>query len=162
MVSQTWAKSRRITEGVTFRMESSLLEDLRKEADHREISLNTYANQIFKQHMEWHFGAAKAGWMPIQREVLKMIIERTSDEEVRALADHIATHQMQEVILMLRREYDFDSFLDVMEAWLRISQIPYNHKCDEDRHIFVIQHDLGKKWKIIPICLNSGILIENW
>lgn len=55
---------------------------------------------------------------------------------------------MQEFILLLRREYDFASFLDVMEAWMKVSQFPFNHRNNEDKHLFVIQHELGKKWSL--------------
>lgn len=141
-------KQKKVTEGVSFRLGKDILDELRREAEQRQISLNTFANQIFRQYMDWHFSAAKAGWIPIQREMLRKLIEKTSDDEIKGLADHIAKNQMQDVILLLRRKYDFASFLDVMEAWLKVSQIPYNHRSDEDRHTFVIQHDLGKKWSI--------------
>ncbi len=96
--------------------------------------------------MDWHFSAAKAGWVPVQREMLRRMIDETTDEKIRGLADYAARNQMQDLVLLLRREYDLASFLDVMEAWLKVSQFPYNHSSNNGKHIIVIQHDLGKKW----------------
>jgi hypothetical protein len=141
-------KQKKVTEGVSFRLGKELLEELRHEADVRQVSLNTLANQIFRQYIDWHTSAAKAGWIPMQKEMIRKVIEKINDDEVKELADHISKNQMQDVILLLRRQYDFASFLDVMEAWLKVSQMPYNHKSEEDKHIFVIQHDMGRKWSL--------------
>jgi hypothetical protein len=142
----TLEKGKKITEGVSFRLGKSLLNELRREAEQRQISLNTFASQILAQYMNWHFNAPKTGWIPIQREMLRKLMDNTGDEEIRTLADYIARNPMQELILLLRREYDFATFLDVMEAWLKVSQFPYNHSNIDEKHVFVIQHDLGHKW----------------
>lgn len=129
-------------------MGKDLLNELRREAENRQISLNTLANQMFKQFIDWHFSAAKAGWIPAQREMLRKLINKYSDEESRELGKYVADFQMPDLILLLRRQYDFDSFLDVMEALLKVSQFPYNHSENDGKHVFVIQHDLGKKWSL--------------
>lgn len=141
-------REKKITEGVSFRLGKDLLDELRLEAEQKQISLNTFANQIFRQFMDWHLSAAKAGWVPVQREMLRSMIDKSSDEDIVMLAENIARTQMPEFILLLRREYDFASFLDVMEAWMKVSQFPYNHRNNDDKHLFVIQHELGKKWSL--------------
>lgn len=141
-------REKKISEGLSLRIGKDLLRELRREAGQRQISLNTFANQIFQQYMNWHFSAAKAGWIPIQRKMLRKMFDQTADGKIKALADYVAKNQIQDLILLLRREYDFGSFLDVMEAWLEVSQFPYNHSNSDGKHVFVIQHDMGKKWSI--------------
>lgn len=136
------------SESVTFRLGKELLNELRREAENRQVSLNTLANQMFKQFIDWHFSAAKAGWIPAQREMLRKLINKCSEEEAKELGRYIADFQMPDLILLLRRQYDFASFLDVMEALLKVSQFPYNHSENDGKHFFVIQHDLGKKWSL--------------
>ena len=43
-------KNRGATEGVTFRIPSTVLRQLKDESEIKRISLNTLANQIFKEH----------------------------------------------------------------------------------------------------------------
>lgn len=143
------AKDKKISsESVTFRLGKDVLNELRREAENRQVSLNTLANQMFKQFIDWHFSAAKAGWIPAQREMLKKLLSKYSDEEAKELGKYVAEFQMPDLILLLRRQYDFASFLDVMEALLRVSHFPYDHTENDGKHFFVIQHDLGKKWSL--------------
>ncbi len=41
------------TRSVTFRLDSSVIDELQAEADNREISLNVLVNQILKRYSEW-------------------------------------------------------------------------------------------------------------
>jgi hypothetical protein len=153
-------KAKKDTESVTFRLNKHLLSELRREADNKQITLNNFASQIFRQFMSWHFSAAKAGWIPVQREMLRRMIDKATDEEVNELAVYMAKSHMPDLILLLRREYDFASFLDVMEACLKVSQFPYNHNDSEGRHVFVIQHELGRKWSLYMAQLFRSVCEE--
>ena len=53
-------KNRVATEGVTFRIPTTILNPLKDESEIKRISLNTLANQIFKEHLEWHSQAFHA------------------------------------------------------------------------------------------------------
>ena len=53
------------TATMTFRIDEDILNKLRTESEHRETSLNTFVNQIFKRYVEWDMFESKVGMIPI-------------------------------------------------------------------------------------------------
>jgi hypothetical protein len=63
----------------------------------------------------------------------------------------VAKTANKDSILLLKKEYTIKSALDFLETWIKISGYPYRHEQDnngQNRHLYVIQHDMGKKWSI--------------
>jgi hypothetical protein len=58
------------------------------------------------------------------------------------------------------REYTIKSGLDFIEYWIKISGYPYRHEESENRHAYVIQHDMGKKWSIYLASLYQFLFDE--
>ena len=54
---------------MTFRIEEDVLNKLRKESEHRETSLNTFVNQIFRLYVEWDMFESKVGMVPYQNQL---------------------------------------------------------------------------------------------
>jgi hypothetical protein len=50
--------------------------------------------------------------------------------------------------LQLRGKYDFETFVDIFDSWLRATGFPHRHDKDSEnnRHNFIIQHDMGRKY----------------
>lgn len=142
------AEDKKQTESVTFRLSRDLLRELRRESEQNQTSLNTLASQVFRQYVGWHFSAGKAGWIPMHKGLLAMMIDKLTKEEIEKAA-LVSRDDIKDLIMLLRREYDFSSFLDVIEAWLTVCQFPYNHTVEiNGKHAFVIAHNLGEKWSL--------------
>ncbi|MGH9912790.1 MAG: hypothetical protein ACRD4W_10125, partial [Nitrososphaeraceae archaeon] len=62
------------TEGVTFRLPSDNLEQLCKEAETRQISVNTLVNQIVNEHLDWHLYAAQAKLYYVPKPFISRIL----------------------------------------------------------------------------------------
>ena len=45
---------KRLIESITLRIDKSILDELRNEAEQKMESLNTLSNQILKSHVVWH------------------------------------------------------------------------------------------------------------
>lgn len=54
------------TEGITFRIPSSSINQLREESKKKQISLNMLVNQIIREHLDWHTFAAPADYFIFQ------------------------------------------------------------------------------------------------
>jgi predicted HicB family RNase H-like nuclease len=54
LVKPAAASTKPSTKGVTFRLSTEKLEQLRRAADARNISSNTLFNQILKAYLDWH------------------------------------------------------------------------------------------------------------
>jgi hypothetical protein len=136
------------TETIAFRLDTSMIERLRNEAKQKEISLNALAGQIFKQHVDWHSNASKAGFLTVRRGLIVKLLELAADSELVKIAEYIAKKETKNFVLMLRNEYNITSVLDVVETWIRIAGYPYRHEANYSKHSYTIQHDMGKKWSL--------------
>jgi predicted HicB family RNase H-like nuclease len=76
-VAEENIEKRRMTPGnpsksltMTFRINGNVLKKMRENAEDRDISLNTLANQIFKRYVEWDSYQPKLGMIPMARPVV--------------------------------------------------------------------------------------------
>jgi hypothetical protein len=125
-----------------------MLEDLRKESEHKRLSLNTLATQIFKTHTEYGSMAAKAGMVSFHKSLLIRIMDRLSEDEIVKLSEYIARNEMKDTILLMKKRYTASAFVDFIESWARVSGFEYRHDIDGGTHSFVIQHDMGRRWSM--------------
>jgi hypothetical protein len=143
------ADKKAVSESITLRISKPVLDSIRKEADNKEISINTLANQIFVHHVDWNNNAARAGLVAFPKPLLIKMMDGYSEKQVSELAGNIAKNHVKNIILLLRKEHSIETFLDVIESWVRAG-FPFIHEFDDERqmHSFVIQHELSKKWSM--------------
>lgn len=138
-------------ESITFRIHSEAVTRLRKESNDEEISMNTLLNKILKNHNDWHSVASKAGFIAVRRVLLRTLIDKLSEEEVKMLAAQIAITTNRDFLMILRNKVSVESAIDYVESWLRTSGFIYRHQSNANatgNYSFVIQHDMGKKWSL--------------
>jgi hypothetical protein len=133
---------------VTLRFDGDVLEQLRKEANQKRVSLNTLASQIFKTHTEFSGAAAKAGMISFPKNLLIRLMNRLSEEEVKQLSQEISKNGMKDMLLMIKHQYSTEAFIDLIESWIRICGFPFTHDQSDNTHNFIIQHDMGKRWSV--------------
>lgn len=141
-------EKKRRTETIAFRLDGAMIEKLRNEAGHKDISLNTLVSHIFKQHIDWHSNAAKAGFLTVRKSLIVELLKLASEEQLAEIAEHVAKKGTRDFVLMLRNEYNITSALDVIETWIRIAGYPYRHDVNYTKHYYTIHHDMGKKWSV--------------
>src|SRR5215218_10335180 len=112
---------------VTLRFDGDVLEQLRKEANQKRVSLNTLASQIFKTHTEFSGAAAKAGMISFPKNLLIRLMNRLSEEEVKQLSQEISKNGMKDMLLMIKHQYSTEAFIDLIESWIRICGFPFTH-----------------------------------
>jgi hypothetical protein len=133
---------------VTLRFDADMLENLRRESEHKRLSLNTLATQIFRMHTEYGSMAAKAGMVSFHKSLLIRIMDRLSDDEIIKLSEYIAKNEMKETILLMKKRYTTPAFIDFVESWARVSGFEYRHDISGNTNSFVIQHDMGRRWSV--------------
>jgi hypothetical protein len=160
--AETTSQSKK-TRSVTFRLDSTVIEELQAEADNREISLNVLVNQVLKRYSDWDRYETKIGMMPVPKLILSTLIdkaiavarssgikdiERYRDEIIKQAAQ-IAFGLMKDSILLMKRQYNLWVVLSVLEEYMKVSGIKSDHRLESSRkHVFVIQHELGDHWSL--------------
>lgn len=147
---KTTSKRRKsATEGVTFRLPSDNLEQLCKEADTRQISVNTLVNQIINEHLDWHLYAAQAKLYYVPKPFISRVLERFTEQQLTGLAEASAKKDFVDIGLLLRGEFTISSFLSILENWSRISDIPYRTEESETTQKIIIEHNMGSKYSYL-------------
>jgi len=139
------------SECTTFRFDSETMKSLREEAKQKDISTNTLLNQIVKEHLKWHANASNAGFVAVSRFLITSLISHLSEQEIISVGENVAKNTNKDTILLLENEYTMKSALDFIENWIKISGYKYKHheiNDGQNRHMYVIQHDMGIKWSI--------------
>lgn len=151
------------TRSVTFRLDSSVIDELQTEADNKEISLNVLVNQVLKRYSEWDRFENKIGMMPVPKVILSSLIDKAISiaktsgikdvdryrDEIIKQAAHIAFGLMKDSVLFMKRQYNLWVVLSVLEEYMKVSGIKADHKIEGSRkHVFIIQHELGENWSL--------------
>jgi hypothetical protein len=150
-------KRKKTTEGVTFRIPSDTLNELREESDKKQVSLNTLVNQIFKNHIDWHRYASQGRSIDYPRNVISRVFDKLTQEELSEIAVDTAKKNFVDLAL-LRGEVTISFYLDTIENWLRVSALPYKHEVNDNVHNFIIEHRMGKNFSFFLKEYNSNIL----
>jgi hypothetical protein len=145
----TTKRRKSTTEGITFRLPSDNLEQLCKEAETRQISVNTLVNQIINEHLDWHLYAAQAKLYYVPKPFITRILDGFSQEQLSNLAEASAKKDFVDIGLLLRGEFTISSFLSILENWSRISDIPYRAEESEDMQKIIIEHNMGSKYSYL-------------
>jgi len=150
------------TRSVTFRLDSSVLDELQHEADQREISLNVSVNQILKRYCQWDRYESRIGMMPVPKIMLSYCIDKAMNiaknngiqvesyrDEIIKQAAGIAFGLMKDSVLFMKKNFNLWVVLSVLEEYMKVSGIKADHKIEAGRkHVFVIQHELGENWSL--------------
>jgi hypothetical protein len=145
----TLKRRKSATEGVTFRLPSENLEQLNKEAETRQISVNTLVNQIINEHLDWHLYAAQAKLYYVPKPFISRVLERITEQQLVDLAEASANKDFVDIGLLLRGEFTISSFLSILENWSRISDIPYRTEENEATQKIIIEHNMGPKYSYL-------------
>ena len=131
----------------SFRIDLGLLDELQQEAELKQVSLNTLANQIFKEYVEWYASAPKAGYVTVRKSLIVRMLNDLTEDEILDYARTTAKDS-RDINLLLTGEYTLQSVLRVIEHKVRISGYRYRRELKDDSQNYIIQHDLGRKWSL--------------
>jgi hypothetical protein len=148
-VQQSTKRRKSATEGVTFRLPSDNLKQLCKEAETRQISVNTFVNQIINEHLDWHLYAAQAKLYYVPRPFISRVLEKFTEQQLTDLAETSAKKDFVDIGLLLRGEFTISSFLNILENWSRISDIPYRTEENDTTRKIIIEHNMGSKYSYL-------------
>jgi hypothetical protein len=133
---------------MTIILPAENIDQLQYESDIKQVSLNTRISQIIKDHLDWHSAAHDAK------------IYHLTERELSEIAQSMV-NDLRDMSLLLRGEYNFSSFLDIINMWLRITQTSNRFEQSEYEHKIVIRHDMGYKYSYL-IKEIFGIIIDRF
>ena len=145
------------TETVTFRFPSSLIDELRMDAELQGISLNNYAAKIFSNHIQWERYERKVGLLPMTEAFLREVLSQLTDEQIVNLAQRLEKQKFTNILAFMKKSHEVDDFVEVIRAWLTVSWMQQNIEVRDGKYYFKIQHSLGSKWSLYVKTLLSEL-----
>ena len=151
------------TRSITFRLESSIIEELQIEAEYRETSLNVLINQILRRYSNWERYEGKMGMLPIPKIILASLMDEimrigkeNGIEDITSFRNalikelsQIAFTFLKDSVLLIKKNYNLITVLEVLEQYMKVVGINSDHRIEDDgKHIYVIQHKLGENWAL--------------
>ena len=134
------------TETTTLRLNQGILDKLLTESTANGITLNALVNQVLKRYTEWDSFEPKVGLMSVPKEITKSIFDILEDGEITQIAEQVGKIEYRNMVLIMQKEFDFDSFLDWLEKKLLQSNISITRVSKRDRQQYIINHNMGRKW----------------
>jgi hypothetical protein len=67
------------TETMSFRIDSHILDQIRKESESQGVSLNVLANKIFSRYTEWSMFEPKVGMVPIAKPIVSALFQKLTE-----------------------------------------------------------------------------------
>lgn len=134
-------------ESVTITMPTDNIDQLQHESDLKQVSLNTRINQIIKDHLEWHSYAPQVmSYVP--ESLVTNAINQLTEQELFEFAQSVLNN-FHDMCLLLRGEFNFSLFLDILNIWLKITRTPNRFGLNEHEYKIVIRHDIGYKYSYL-------------
>jgi hypothetical protein len=140
------------------------MDEMQREADQKETSLNVMVNQVLKRYTEWDRYESKIGMMPVPKVMLSSLIDKSISiakenigikdiepyrDEILKSAAEIAFSIMKDSVLFMKKQCNLWTTLAVLQEYMKISGINSDHRIEGGRkHVFVIQHELGENWSL--------------
>jgi hypothetical protein len=165
----------RKSRSITFRLDTNVIEELQREADEGEFSLNILVNHVLRRYVEWDRYEKKLRMIPVPMTLLSKLIDDimklAADEGILDVNFHrdkiiknaaeTAFSVIRDSVLFMRKKYNLWSVLDVLQEYMKVSGIMSDHRIEPGRrHVFIIQHELGENWSLFAKELLYKIFVE--
>lgn len=150
---------------ITFRLDSITIDELQRQADQGQVSLNVLVNQVLRRYINWDSYENRIGMMPVPKAILTSIIDKAietakengiKEEAIGPFRDQIikeaakvAFDIMKDAVLFMKKQYSIWTVLSVLQEYMNVSGINSDHRIERGgKHMFVIQHELGESWSL--------------
>ena len=137
------------TSTITFRIDEGYEKGLRKEAEEKRISMNTLANQIFGDHVEFDQFMKKFGMVEMSKGSFKDLLNSLDEKNIINFAKSIGSKEPKDFILFKWKELTSDTVSKFIKMYFeRCGYGMCDMEIDDSINNVSVHHDFGKKGSI--------------
>ena len=148
------------TKTVSFRLSSSLIEELKQEAGIEKINFNALISKILGNHVLWEKYERKVGLLPMTKPFVKYAVQKLTEKEIIYLAEVIEKDTFSDILNFMKGEYTIDDFIEILRTWLNVAWMQHHIEKKNNTVIFKIQHDLGERWSLYVKTLATELFYD--
>lgn len=130
---------------MSYRIDAKILEEIIREANLKEISANILVNQILRKFVEFDRYQQRLGILPVPKQLLMDMMDGCDDRKIKFFAERMF-RILKDSVMFMQKGQDLGAFLRVLEEYVKVAGIASEHTINGNRHVFVVQHDMGLKW----------------
>lgn len=134
---------------VTVRIDDDVLDQLHTVSEGTGQSLNSTINHLLDQEANWHLHAAAAGFMYFPRMLISNLSCKLSEQEIIESAHKYFSEELEDAILLIRKEVNFKEAREMLGLWMETSGISYRFEQIADNYILILGLRLGKKSSLL-------------
>lgn len=131
---------------ITIRIPNSVKTELQSDSETNHITLNANITKILIQHIERDRFIRDTEFICTNRLFLKQLFSITDLEDIEKIARKYCADNLKTTIVYMHGELNYNTFLQTLESWLRISGISFRRIENNDNVRYIVHHGLGKKW----------------
>jgi hypothetical protein len=146
--------TRKATESITLRVDSSVMNQIRLESEQKLVSPNTLINQILNQYIKWHARAPNAGMIYITKSFVSSLLQKFSNEEIIQMGENELENHFKRNYFVFQEEFSIEKVIELLDYYALVSGFNYAHRIERNNHTIVIQHNMGDK---VSLLLSSMI-----
>ncbi|WP_428326638.1 hypothetical protein [Nitrosopumilus sp.] len=148
------------TDVMSIRVNEKIKEKISKEADSKNMTVNTLVNQIITNHVEEGTVFQDLDFTSVRKQLLKKLFNSMPKEEVTKMAGTMCKEFFKDTTMYLYGKYDLESTVRTLESWFNSSNIPFKEIKSEDSIKMVIRHRLGSNWAMYFETMIKAVLEE--
>ena len=145
---------------MSLRIPEYVAEDFDAVAQKHNINSNILLGQIVMHYIGYDGKAGSAGFVAFQKSMLVKLMDGCTEEKIISLAQEVSKDVMTDAMAILKKEYTVESYLDVIQSWARVSNIPFRHVVKGALNTCVVQHNMGKNWSLYLGHLYKNVIEE--
>ena len=147
-MSSTEIQKKKKTELVTFRFDKETLENLRKDAKSKEISLNNLMGQIINQYTDWYSQAQVLGIIPMLDTYLKLILKDFSKSDIQKIVRDWNKKYREGMNTTCNAEITLELLIHSLEVYGKIAGVNFLKFETKEYTSITYRHNCGKNFSI--------------
>ena len=140
--------SKKKNQTITFRLDSELIEEIKRDAKLEKINVNALVSKILSNHILWERYERKMGLLPMTKPFVQHSINQMENDAITRLAEDVEKDTFSDILNFMKGKYTIEEFIDIIRCWLYVAWMQHDVIKGKKGYIFRINHDLGEKWSI--------------
>jgi len=134
------------TSSISFRINEEYEKVLRNMAEENKTSLNTLANQIFGNYVEFELYAKKFGTLRMSTDTFRRMLDGMDEKKIIEIATRCGSQEVREFILFKWKEINSKTVTDFIKIYFELCGYGRcNMDETEGKVTFSVHHDLQEK-----------------
>lgn len=150
---------------ITFRIGIEYDQAIRYEAQDQRVSVNTLANQIFGDYVDWHRYTKKFGVITLSKDAIKLLLESVDEQKLVEVGTKIGEKLPKEFIIFKWKGFSHDNFMNFIKMFIShciSGKYDFSVKEDDDKKTntisYSLHHELGMKGSLFFAVYLKGMI----